>query len=97
MSRAACYVTEYALRTGVPRPKDPRGGKRAAWKCPYPFLDMEIGASFEIPIPSHRSAKIMRLNVTRWARRFAEREHPGFCIRTYILRNGAAVGVWRTA
>lgn len=68
--------------------------RRTAGECPYPFKEMSIGDSFEVPCPGLQDLTNGRAKVNNWVRKF--RKESGiraFSISTRTTEKGFRV--WR--
>jgi len=83
--------TKFEIAKGIPIP-EPRLGR--PYVCTWPFREMQIGDSFEIPVPDGSTANEVAALVRKDAGRH-DRLFPTFRITTRNSEDGKGVRVWR--
>ena len=83
----------FEVEDDVPMPKNTRAGTTRAGK--YPFADMKVGSSFQVPCDNLEDAKKIRASLNSCAARFVKTTDENMKFQTRILEE--SVGIWRTA
>jgi hypothetical protein len=92
-------TTTFIVERGIPLP--PRSYTFAGREAKYPFAQMEIGDSFEVPISTYRSKRhvttaLVAATLNNCARGYAKTHKPYAKFATRKIGE-SSVRVWRTA